>query len=249
MEQERVEACQQAVGYEFDNPFWLKKALTHSSNRGDLGLSNKRLEFLGDAVLGMVVSQYLFETYPDHTEGELTAIKSVVVSQRTLVRHSRELNLDLFLSVGRGMGEPQRLPRSVVANVFEALVGAIYLDRGLEEARQFVLSNLTADIEEAEESKHAENYKSLLQQLAQRDLGCTPNYRVMEEVGPDHAKSFRVVTIINDTEYGTGWGRNKKDAEQRSARESLAMLKAEAKARKAAARSHAAADQEPGPPA
>jgi ribonuclease-3 len=157
----------------------------------------------------------------------LTAIKSIVVSQRTLVRRSREVELDQFLSVGRGMGDVDKLPRSVVANVFEALVGAIYLDRGIEAARQFVLRNLEADIEEAELTKHEENFKSLLQQFAQRDLGCTPTYRVTEEAGPDHAKSFCVVTVIRDAEYGTGWGRNKKEAEQRSARESLAMLKAQ----------------------
>jgi ribonuclease III len=232
MEQDRLEACQKAVGYTFREPFWLRKALTHSSNRKDLGLSNERLEFLGDAVLGLVVSEYLFHRYQEHTEGELTAIKSIVVSQRTLVRRSREVELDQFLSVGRGMGDVDKLPRSVVANVFEALVAAIYLDRGIEAARQFVLRNLEADIEEAELTKHEENFKSLLQQIAQRDLACTPTYRVTEEAGPDHAKSFCVVTVIRDVEYGTGWGRNKKEAEQRSARESLAMLKAQIAAEK-----------------
>ncbi|MFP4056082.1 MAG: ribonuclease III [Candidatus Brocadiia bacterium] len=227
MDQERVEACERAIGYRFSESFWLQKALIHSSNRSDEGLSNERMEFLGDAILGMVTSEYLFHTYPEHTEGELTAIKSIVVSQRTLARHGRELQLDEFLSVGRGMSVARRLPNSVVANVFEALVAAIYLDAGLAAARQFVLRNLEAEIEEAERTKHAVNYKSQLQQLAQRELACTPTYRVVEEAGPDHAKSFRVVTVINDVDYGTGWGRNKKEAEQRSAKESLAVLKAE----------------------
>ncbi len=226
MEQDRLEACQQAIGYTFREPFWLQKALTHSSNRTDLGLSNERLEFLGDAVLGMIISEHLFHKYLGSTEGELTAIKSVVVSQRTLVRHSLALGLNGFLSVGRGMGDPSILPRSVVANVFEAIVGAIFLDSGLEAVREFILGNLAEDIELAEQSAHEQNFKSLLQQLAQRDLACTPTYRVKEEAGPDHAKSFRVVTVINGAEYGTGWGPNKKEAEQRSARESLAMLKA-----------------------
>ena len=217
MEQERIVACQEAIGYEFSDPFWLQKALTHSSNRSDQGLSNERLEFLGDAVLGMVVSEHLFRTYKDHAEGELTAIKSVVVSQRTLARHSRVLELDKLLSVGRGMSKGSRLPNSVVANVFEAIVAAIYNDRGLEAAREFVLTNLGPEIEKAEQSKHNKNFKSFLQQIAQRELNCTPEYRVIEESGPDHAKSFRVVTIIGDVEYGTGWGRNKKEAEQHSA--------------------------------
>jgi len=227
MEPDRLQTCQQAINYTFDDPFWLQKALTHSSNRDDLGLSNERLEFLGDAVLGMVVSEHLFHKYLDQTEGELTATKSVVVSQRTLVLRSRALGLDRFLSVGRGMGEADTLPRSVVANVFEALVAAIFLDKGLAEAREFVLRCLEDDIEAAQQTKHEENYKYVLQQIAQRELACTPTYRVVEEAGPDHAKSFRVVTVVNGTEYGTGWGRNKKEAEQRSARESLAILRSE----------------------
>ena len=229
MEQERIDGCQEAIACQFRDPFWLQKALTHSSNRSDLGLSNERMEFLGDAILGMVVSEHLFSTYSGHAEGELTAIKSVVVSQRTLARHGRELGLDKFLSVGRGMSKGRRLPNSVVANVFEAVIAAVYLDQGLDAARQFVLSNLQGEIEDAEHTKHSKNFKSLLQQLAQRELGCTPCYRVIEESGPDHAKSFRVVTMVNEVEYGTGWGRNKKEAEQHSARESLALLKAQAK--------------------
>ena len=233
MEQERLEACQEAVGYCFKEPFWLQKALTHSSNRNDLGLSNERMEFLGDAVLGMIVSEFLFHKYQDHSEGELTAIKSIVVSQRSLAAHSREIGLDGFLSVGRGMSEAKRLPDSVVANVFEALVAAIFLDRGVEPAREFILRTLEEAIEEAERTKHESNCKSQLQQLAQRELACTPTYRVIEEAGPDHAKSFRVVTVIDAVEYGTGWGRNKKEAEQHSAKESLMLLKEQLEARAA----------------
>ena len=230
MEQDRLEACQEAVGYRFREPFWLQKALTHSSNRNDQGLSNERMEFLGDAILGMVISEHLFHRYQTYTEGELTTIKSVVVCQRTLARHSRALGLDKFLSVGRGMSEARRLPSSVVANVFEAIVAAIYLDRGLGPAREFIFRNLADEIEEAERTKHETNYKSLLQQLVQREMACTPAYRVIEEAGPDHAKSFRVVTVINDAEYGTGWGRNKKEAEQRSAKESIARVRDELEA-------------------
>jgi len=244
MEQERVEACQEALGHRFKEPFWLEKALTHSSNRSDLGLSNERMEFLGDAILGIVVSEHLFHKYSESPEGELTAIKSIVVSQRTLAQHSRELQLDKFLSVGRGMSGARRLPNSVVANVFEAIIAAIYLDQGLEAARGFVLRCLDSEIEEAERTKHETNYKSLLQQLAQRELGCTPTYRVIQEAGPDHAKSFRVVTVIRDVDYGTGWGRNKKEAEQRSAKESLALLKAQV----AAAKPPAEAPAEPEAP-
>jgi len=156
-----------------------------------------------------------------------------VVSQQALSAHSRAIGLDRFLSVGRGMSEAKRLPNSVVANVFEAIVAAIFLDRGLEPAREFVLRSLEETIEDAERTKHERNCKSQLQQLAQREFACTPTYRVIEEAGPDHAKSFRVVTVIGDDEYGTGWGRNKKEAEQRSAKESLAMLHDQLEARAA----------------
>ncbi len=227
MEQDRIAGCQEAIGVAFDDPAWLDKALTHSSNRSDLGLSNERMEFLGDAILGMVVSEHLFNKYQGHTEGELTAVKSIVVSQRILARQSRALGLDRFLSVGRGMSRGRRLPNSVVANVFEALIAAIYLDRGLEPAREFILRNLEGEIDDAERTKQHKNFKSVLQQLVQSRRGCTPTYRVIEESGPDHAKSFRVVTVIEGVEHGTGWGRNKKEAEQHSARETLALVKAE----------------------
>lgn len=225
MERKRLELCQDAIGYRFRDPALLARALTHSSNKPELGSSNERLEFLGDAILGMVVSEHLFNTYPEHTEGDLTTVKSVVVSQRTLARQGRALRLDEFLSVGRGMTRGRRLPNSVVANVLEALVAAVYLDRGFEAARRFVLRLLALEIEQAEQSKHKKNFKSVLQQLVQRECGCTPAYRVIEESGPDHAKSFRVVTLIGGVEYGTGWGHNKKEAEQHSARESLALVK------------------------
>ncbi len=225
MDEQQLEACQHAIGYRFRDPDLLVQALTHSSNKPQRGTSNERLEFLGDAILGMVVSEHLFATYQRHTEGELTTIKSVVVSQRTLARQGRQLGLDEFLSVGRGMDRGRRLPNSVVANVLEALIAAIYLDRGFEAARRFILRVLGSEIERAEEHKHKKNFKSLLQQLAQRECGCTPVYRVIEQSGPDHAKSFRVVTSISGVEYGTGWGRNKKEAEQHSARESLALVK------------------------
>ncbi|MBM4032998.1 MAG: ribonuclease III [Planctomycetes bacterium] len=253
MEQDRIAACQEAIGYKFQDAAWLDKALTHSSNRSDLGLSNERMEFLGDAILGMVVSEYLFNTYTGHTEGELTAVKSIVVSQRILARQSRALQLDKFLSVGRGMSQGRRLPNSVVANVLEALIAGIYLDGGLEAARKFVLRNLDSEIRDAEHTKQHKNFKSVLQQLVQRKRACTPVYRVIEESGPDHAKSFRVVTVVDGAEYGTGWGRNKKEAEQQSARETLALVKAqwgsgEAAAATPPAQQPPAEQQEPVPP-
>ena len=125
------------------------------------------------------------------------------------------------------MSSGRRLPNSVVANVYEALVAAIYQDQGLPAAREFLLRSLGSEIHEAEQTKQHKNFKSVLQQLVQRKRGCTPVYRVIEESGPDHAKSFRVVTLIDGVEYGTGWGRNKKEAEQHSARETLALVKAQ----------------------
>jgi len=213
----KLNECQKRLEYTFQNPGWLRKALTHPSNRLDDGRSNERLEFLGDAILGMVVSEHLFETFDDRAEGRLTYTKSVVVSGPTLARCSRSMGLEHFVCVGKGMPDAGDLPDSVLANVFEAIVAAIYIDGGLPEARRFVLDNLHGEIARVEDNRHDLNYKSILQQYAQKELGATPSYRVIGHSGPDHERSFQVIAVINGREYESAWGRSKKEAEQRSA--------------------------------
>lgn len=220
------ETCEERLGHQFRDREVLKRALTHSSNKALDGDCNERMEFLGDAILGMIISEYLFQHFPDQSEGELTRIKSVVVSRPVLAVCARKLSMDEFVSVGRGLGQ-RKLPRSVLANVFEAVIAAVYQDAGLEGARVFILRNLIEHIQSVVSDEHDKNYKSLLQQHTQKEMASTPTYRVVSQSGPDHAKYFEVVAVINGIEYAAGRGRSKKEAEQRAAQLTLDILTAQ----------------------
>jgi ribonuclease-3 len=221
---ENLDACQKVLKYTFKDAEYLRRALTHASVKTAEQPSNERLEFLGDAVLGMVISEYLFQSYPSSNEGELTQVKSVVVSTITLAAESRRLGIDGFFHVGKGLHGQDTLPTSLMANVFEAIVAAIFLDGGLNPARKFILANLKRQIDRVEKNQHAKNYKSMLQHYAQRKLCFTPFYRVLDESGPEHLKSFLVVTRIGNNEHEMAWGQSKKDAEQKAARATLVRL-------------------------
>jgi ribonuclease-3 len=217
--------CQESIGYLFRREGLLRKSLTHSSVKDDKHPSNERLEFLGDAILGMVISEYLFSMLPENDEGDLTKVKSVVVSSQTLSRLGLEMGLDKYLLLGKGIRLKKEIPRSLIANAVEAVIAAVYLDRGMEAARHFVLDHLHYYVEEVLADEHVEkNYKSLLQQCAQRELSGTPTYRVVAERGPDHSKSFRVAAVIKGHEYPIGSGDSKKAAEQEAARIALADI-------------------------
>src|SRR5439155_16002226 len=166
-EAEILEECQKAIGYRFRQPELLRGALTHASGANTRLASNERMEFLGDAVLGLVTCEQLYLRFPDYQEGDLTKIKSVVVSRRTCARFSRVLNLGDFLFLGRGvnLGHSATVPPSMLADVYESLVAAIYLDGGLEAARGFILLQLGPEIEQVAEGAHGGNFKSLLQQV------------------------------------------------------------------------------------
>ncbi|MBI4583089.1 MAG: ribonuclease III [Planctomycetes bacterium] len=221
---ERVRSCEEAIGHRFRDAQLLLQALTHSSIKTEDNPSNERLEFLGDSVLGLVMTEFLYNFFQDQDEGDLTQIKSVVVSTSTLAMESERLNLAQFYNVGKGVSRRRKLPESLLANVFEAVVAAIYRDAGLEEARRFILRNLYHQVLSVAGNRHRLNFKSLLQQYAQKELNITPTYRLISEKGPDHLKWFKVVSVIADREYATGEGRSKKDAEQIAARESLRMF-------------------------
>jgi ribonuclease III len=218
---EKLIECQLAIGYSFKNTKELEKALTHTSCRVESNSSNERLEFLGDAVLGVIISDYLYKSLPQYSEGELTKIKSVVVSQATLAKVSLEANLKDFLSVGKGLNDRNFLPKSLLANVFEAIIGAVFLDGGLEAAYDFTIKYLKKEIDIVCTDQHEKNYKSILQQYSQKEYGVTPDYRVLQQIGPDHGKSFEVIVLIKGNEYGRGWGKSKKEAEQFAAKETL----------------------------
>lgn len=222
--QEKLSECQLTIGYSFKDTAVLEKALTHTSCKLENNFSNERLEFLGDAVLGMIISDYLYKSLPHCSEGELTKIKSVVVSQTTLARVSLEAHLNDFLSVGRGLNDQNFLPKSLLANVFEAIIAAIFLDGGIEAAYNFTIKFLKKEIDIVCKNQHEKNYKSILQQHSQKEYGVTPNYRVLQQIGPDHGKSFEVMVSIKGNEYGKGWGKSKKEAEQYAAKETLKIF-------------------------
>ena len=220
----RIRQCEDNLGYRFRDPQLLLQALTHSSIKTPDNPSNERLEFLGDSVLGLVMTEFLYNFFQDLDEGELTQIKSVVVSTSTLAEESERLMLNEFYNVGRGVTRRKKLPQSLLANVFEAVVAAIYRDSGLETARRFIMRNLYHQVFAVVSNRSPRNYKSLLQQWAQKELNITPTYRVVSEKGPDHLKYFEVMAVIGKKSYKAGGGRSKKDAEQIAARESLAVF-------------------------
>jgi ribonuclease-3 len=226
-DQHKLELCQRRIDYLFRDRALLLSALTHASGAEHRLASNERLEFLGDAILGAVVCEVLFHRYPDYLEGDLTKIKSVVVSRQTCAKISEALGLEDCLIVGKGMAAGPEVPPSLLADVFESLVAAIYLDGGVMAARKFIMEYIGPEIELAAAGELGGNYKSLLQQFAQRELGTTPTYLLLDEKGPDHAKCFKVAALVSGKRYSPAWGRNKKEAEQRAACNALAELNEE----------------------
>jgi ribonuclease-3 len=222
-----LEKCEEQIGYKFQDRLLLRAALTHASGAEHRLASNERLEFFGDAILGAVVCESLYRRFPDYLEGELTRVKSMVVSRRTCAKMSERLGLSDFLILGKGMTTHAELPTSLVSDVFESLVAAIYLDGGSDRAREFIHRNMDDEIDEAAEEEHGGNYKSLLQQLAQRDFGSTPIYQLLDEKGPDHSKCFQVAAQVGGDRYHPAWGSNKKEAEQRAACNALSELRDE----------------------
>ena len=223
-QQAKLELCERAIGYAFQDQALLLSALTHASGAEHRLASNERLEFLGDAILGGIVCELLYRRFPDYLEGDLTKIKSVVVSRVSCAKLSRTLGLKECLILGKGMAQSPDMPESLLADVFEALVAAIYIDGGDAEVRRFVSAHVVPEIEKAEAGQLEGNFKSQLQQLAQRDFGCTPVYQLRDEKGPDHAKCFQIAAKLGGREYEPAWGNNKKEAEQRAACNALSEI-------------------------
>ncbi|MEM9645289.1 MAG: ribonuclease III [Planctomycetota bacterium] len=226
-QESKLRRCQEIIDYQFKNERLLLSALTHASGASNRLASNERLEFLGDAVLGLLVCQWLYEEYPEYNEGDLTKIKSAVVSRRSCGRVACELGLDRCLIVGRGVTRNRSYPRSLVSDVFESVIAAVYLDGGRDVISDRIRAWLKREVDSAVESQGSSNFKSALQQLAQRDLASTPIYRLVRESGPDHRKAFLITAVIGTESYTPAWGNNKKDAEQRAAANALAELKQE----------------------
>ena len=219
-----LDECQTTLQYHFRDREMLVMCLTHSSTARTRLHSNERLEFFGDAILGTVVCEALFHRFPEADEGELTRIKSIVVSRATCAIMAERVQLERYVLVGKGLGGGGRIPSSIVAGAFEGLIAGIYLDGGLDAIRTFLAPLVNPEIESAAATLHAQNYKSLLQHVAQKTMGATPIYRVLDERGPDHSKCFYVSAVIGGRSFPPGWANNKKEAEQLAAQHALQEL-------------------------
>ena len=228
MEASVLDTCQGLIGYHFDDLDVLALALTHSSVAPTRFDSNERLEFLGDAVFGMVSCEELYRRCDQMLEGDMTKIKSVVVSCRTCAEIGEQLGISELMHLGKGIGRGGSLPASVSGAVFESIVGAIFMDGGLEPARKFVLTLVGPYIDKAMADGHLRNYKSMLQQHAQGTLGVTVNYELLDEKGPGHAKAFEIgVSMIIEGKtrrFTPAWGISKKETEQEAAKKALEEL-------------------------
>ena len=227
---ENIEVLERVLGYSFKDKSILQQSLTHKSyaneNKQKAYSYNERMEFLGDAVLELVVCEYLYHTYPDSSEAELTKIKSYAVKESTLAQVARTIGLGNFLYLGKGEETTGgREKPSILADAYEAVVAAIYFDGGFERAKKFILTSLEKHIHQIVKQKLVYNYKTEVQELVQTYFGVLPKYEFHGEEGPDHNKTFNVTLYINDKIFGTGRGKSKKEATQMAAAEALIRLK------------------------
>ena len=206
-----------ALGIKFRDPGLLDLAFVHrsASNESSHKDNNERLEFLGDAILGAVTANLLYQNLEGKSEGDMARIKSVVVSEDTLSGIARELQLDNLLILGHGEElSGGRTKKAILADALEALIGAVYLDSGYENAFAFVSRFINVEIDRVLESRHLQDYKSLLQELCQRLYKNYPDYRLVKRSGPEHSRIFWVEVAVNGRVFGPATGRNKKSAEQ-----------------------------------
>jgi len=224
MDEDVLRQIEQIIGYKFTDKNLLIKALTHSSAVDNRLMSNERLEFLGDSVLAVVICQALFDNFKNYLEGDLTKIKSKLVSRETCAQISRRLGLQEFLKVGKGMVSNRALSGSLAAGVLETIIAAINIDGGFDAARDFILRNFGSLIEGADAEQDHGNFKSLLQQYSQEQFNATPSYILLDEKGPDHNKCFELEVTIEDRHFPSAWGTNKKEAEQKAAYNALVEL-------------------------
>jgi ribonuclease-3 len=223
-----IDALEKRIGYDFVDPANLLAALAHRSwcaeNEGNA--SNERLEFLGDSVLGLVVTDHIYTTYPSLPEGELAKVRSSVVNAQALAEAALELDLGAAIQLGKGeAASGGREKPSILSDAFEAVIGAIYMDGGWPAASEFVMRMLGPLIEEAAAGPGGQDYKTRLQELAAQHYPDLPRY-VVEDDGPDHAKTFHAVVYIGPDLKGEGGGRSKKQAEQAAARAAWEAMKA-----------------------
>lgn len=220
--QDELDALQARLGYRFVSPERLRDALTHSSAVDSAGARpSERLEFLGDAVVGLVISELLWRRYPDHPEGDLSRFRAALVNKRSFAAQAVELGLDRCLLLGKGEEKTGgRYKASILADVFESVIGAVFLDGGFDVIRRILAGHFESLIEGVAEFETTDP-KTELQELCQRISQETPAYRVIREEGPDHAREFAVEVLLGDAVLASGIGRSKRDAERRAAKAAL----------------------------
>jgi len=217
---------QSRLGYFFQDQTLLKEALTHRSFCEERGSSYERLEFLGDSVIGLVISQFLYENFPRKTEGDLTKIKASLVSEMTLTQVAQFISLGEYVQMSKEEEKAGgREKPSIISDAYEALVGAVFLDGGLSPARRTVEKHILSRISEITQDEAFRNYKGELLEYLQARGRRLPRYEVLEEEGPDHEKEFTIAVLVKGDEWGKGSGTTKKEAEQNAARMALEKLK------------------------
>jgi ribonuclease-3 len=232
MNRDRIHEFEGIIDYKFNNIKVLENSLTHSSysneDKAYNKINNERLEFLGDAVLSISVSRFIYDEFPDYPEGELTKLRARVVCEDTLSLVAENLNIGKYLLLGKGEeASGGRERKSILADALEAVIAAIYLDGGYKEAEKFVLDNLTDYIRAAVKGKIVSDFKSYLQEYYQgKSQSCKIRYIVTKEEGPDHEKVFHVNAVVNKKVVGKGVGKNKKIAEQNAAKDALIKRRA-----------------------
>lgn len=216
----------ECLGYQFKDENLITEALTHKSYTKEY--NNERLEFLGDAVLDLIVGEYLFEMFPKAEEGVLSKLRASLVNEESFTKLAKEIKLGdyLFISQAEEHNNGRNKP-SLLSNAFEAVIGAIYIESGLETVREIALTLLKKVYKEISVDKLLKDYKTTIQEITQAHFGVTPEYRLMNSFGPDHKKEFEIAVVINEKEYARAKGHSKKVAQQKGAKDAIDILKEE----------------------
>jgi len=226
MRNENINEFYECLGYEFKDENLITEALTHKSYTREY--NNERLEFLGDAVLDLVVGEFLFNEFKDSEEGTLSKLRAALVNENSFTKLANEIRLGEFIYISPAEEHNNgRNKSSILSNAFEAVMGAMYLEAGLEKVREITLDLIFKVYKKIDPDKLLKDYKTTLQEITQAHFGCTPDYRLLSSTGPDHKKEFEIGVFINDKLYSKAKGHSKKVAQQNAAKDAIKALKKE----------------------
>ena len=228
MRNENISEFYECLGYEFQNENLITEALTHKSYTREY--NNERLEFLADAVLDLVVGEYLFEEFKNSEEGTLSKLRAALVNESSFAKLANEIRLGEFIYISPAEEHNNgRVKPSILSNAFEAVMGAMYLEAGLDKVREITLKLILKVYKEIDPDKLLKDYKTTLQEITQAHFGCTPDYVLLSSSGPDHKKEFEIGVVINEKLYSKAKGHSKKVAQQNAAKVAIKELKKELK--------------------